>query len=67
MKTKLAIASLTLLLLACDGGKSLDRQVEKCVEAGVRAGEPFESEKARSLAEARWRLRCLNAASGRTD
>lgn len=59
-KVALAIA---FGLVGCNQN-SLDNQIEKCVQAGVKAAEPYATEKERAGREAWMRINCLQAASG---
>ncbi len=56
----------TLGLVGCSQN-SLDNQIEKCVQAGVKAAEPYATEKDRAGREAWMRINCLQAASGQKN
>ncbi len=58
-------ALLTLLLVACNSGNSLDGQIEKCVQAGLKANEPYKSAQDRAEEELGLRGWCLRQASGK--
>jgi len=63
---KIASIVVCLVLLAgCENSNSLDGQVEKCVQAGIKASEPSNENEMRA-AELHWRIHCLRAASGKS-
>lgn len=51
------------LLSGCDRG--LDGQIEKCVQAGLKAGEPYKDLQQKNDLEWRFRLACLQASAGK--
>mgnify|MGYP003379100014 CR=1 FL=1 len=65
MLKTLMVTWVVLILAGCNNNSnSLDGQVEKCVQAGIKMREPYPSEKERREAEVHWRIHCLRAASG---
>ena len=65
MLKTLMVTWVVLILAGCNNNSnSLDGQVEKCVQAGIKMREPYPSEKERRGAEVTWRIHCLRAASG---
>lgn len=63
----MTLSILTAIVLAGCNNNSLDNQIEKCVQAGVKFDEPYKTDKSRYEQEARMRLACLKAASGKPD
>lgn len=47
------------ILLGCQS------EIDKCVEAGVKAGEPYSTAKEKSEEEMRFRIGCLRASAGK--
>lgn len=60
---KVAIAALSLLVTVTLAG-CFKSDVDKCVEAQIRADEPYKSAQARADGEADARIRCMRAAAG---
>jgi hypothetical protein len=64
------IASIVLCLVflaGCDNSNSLDGQIEKCVQANIKAYGPYATDKDRDLQESRARMGCLQVAGGRRN
>jgi hypothetical protein len=56
---------LTVIIVGCNSGNGLDGQIEKCVQAGLKSGEPYENAKQKAAVEADFRAWCLRAAAGK--
>lgn len=67
-RTLLDRAALVLVfgLTGCNQN-SLDNQIEKCVQAVIRSGEPYKDTAERNQAEVSGRIGCLKAASGQRN
>ncbi len=50
-------------LAACDSG--LNRQIDKCVEAGMEANKPFKNNTEKADTEIQVRAYCMRAAAGK--
>lgn len=69
-KTRTPLGRVALMLafgLAGCNQNSLDNQIEKCVQALMKSGEPYKDADARNEQEVMARLGCLKAASGQRN
>ena len=53
----------TAVLVGCDSG--ISSQIEKCVQAAMKSGEPFKNATERAEIEVIARTACLRAAAGK--
>jgi len=66
-KTRTPLSKVALAVafgLAGCNQSGLDNQIEKCVQAVIKTGEPYKDTDTRNRIEAEARLACLEAASG---
>lgn len=67
-QTPLSKVALVLAFgLAGCNQNNLDSQVEKCVQAVIRYGEPYKDTAERNQVEVSGRIACLQAASGQRN
>jgi hypothetical protein len=69
-KTRTPLGRVALMLafglVGCNQN-SLDNQIEKCVQAVMKSGEPYKDAGERYGTEVRGRIACLKAASGQRN